>query len=490
MTAALAEERVEWGPQEGPQAMFAECEADLAIYGGAAGGGKSWALLYEAAKWAHVRGYRAVLFRRTVPELTGGGGLWDESADLYSALGGRSRSGPAHLDWTFASGARVEFRHMQRVADRKAHQGRQYAFVGFDELTHFEAAQFWYLVGRLRSACGVRPYLRGTCNPDPDSFVAELVKWWLDDGGDPIPERSGVIRWLVRVDEVIRWYDSRAEALEANPDGDPLSFTFISAKLADNRILTRVDPTYRAKLSNLGRVDRARLLGGNWKIREGAGLIFKRSDFVLADEPPSPIVRTVRTWDLAALPPSPKNPDPDWTRGVRVSLCADGELWIDDLRSTRTRSAITLKLIRRTAAGVEGEALAKILARTSIILPEDQGDGPGVIVGLWQDPGGAGVIALDTVVSTLAGFPTESRSTSANKIAYAKVWAPLTERGRVYVKRAPWTRLLLSECDGFPEGNHDDIVDAINLAAQLLLGSGLGFWGSLNEAARRLTEGR
>ena len=172
-----------------------------------------------------------------------------------------------------------------------------------------------------------------------------------------------------------------------------------------------------------------------------------------------------------------------------MSLCENGELWIDDLRSTRTRSAITLQLIRRAAAGVEGDELERALQRLERLLPEDEGDGPGVIVGLWQDPGGAGVIALDTVVSTLSGFPTESRPTSANKLAYAKVWSPLVERGLVYVKRAPWTNTLLTECDGFPEANHDDIVDAVNLAAQLLLGSGLGFWGSMNEAARRISEG-
>jgi len=391
---------------------------------------------------------------------------------------------------------------MQRIADRKAHQGRQYAFVGFDELTHFEESQFWYLVGRLRSACGVRPYMRATCNPDPDSFVAALIGpepdgggGWIGPDGYPIPGRSGLVRWLVRDDEIVRWFDSREEALARFPGESPLSFTFVSARLSDNVILTRKDPGYRSKLTNLGRVDRARLLGdelrgGNWKIRDGAGLVFQRSEFVLSDEPPSPIVRTVRAWDLAALPPSAKNPDPDWSRGVRVSLCRDGELWIDDLRSTRTRSAITLKLIRRTAAGVEGDELEKLLARTSVILDEDKGDGPGVVVGLWQDPGGAGVIAVDTVVSTLAGFPTETRSTSKDKVTFAKVWSPLVERGQVYMKRAPWNRLALSEFDGFPEGSHDDIVDAVNLASQLLLGSGLGFWGSLNEAAQRLKAGR
>lgn len=489
------EEPPTFGPQPGPQTVFAECEADVAIYGGAAGGGKSWALLYEAGKWAHVPGFRGVLFRRTIPELTGGGGLWDESTDLYQALGGRPRSGPSHLDWTFASGARIEFRHMQRSKDRKAHQGRQYAFVGFDEVTHFTASQFWYLVGRLRSACGVRPYLRATCNPDPDSFVADLIAWWIGADGYAIPERSGVIRWMVRDEDALHWYSSREEALEEHPDGTPLSFTFISARLQDNAILAEVDPGYRGKLSILSRVERLRLLGdgergGNWRVKAAAGLVFKRSEFVLGDEPPSRIVRSVRAWDVASLPPSESNPDPDWTRGVRVSLCAGGELWIDDLVSARTRSALTLRTMRRTAAGLEGPERSRALELRPRLRPDEEGDGPGVIVGLWQDPGGAGVIALDTMRDALSGFATDAHYTSADKLAFAMVWSPLVERGLVHVLRGQhWTNTLLGELDAFPEGSHDDIVDAINLAVQVLLGSGLGMWDSLAEGARKLTEG-
>lgn len=492
--AGFLEEPVTIAPQPGPQTMFAECEADIAIFGGSAFGGKSWALLYEAAKWTHLRGYRGILFRRTVPELVGGGGLWDEAAELYPLIEGRSRAG-SHLDYTFPTGARIEFRHMAREADRFAHQGRQYAFIGFDELTHFTTSQFWYLMSRNRGNCGVRPYIRATCNPDPDSFVFDLISWWLDEAGYPIADRAGVLRWLIRDGDEVHWFDSKAAASKAYPDQSPISLTFIPSRMADNAIGTARDPAYRAKLQNLGRVDRARLLGdeergGNWKIRAGAGLVFKFDEFRMADAPPSPILRTVRTWDIASLPPSADNPDPDWTRGVRVSMCRGGELWIDDLRSSRTRSAITLKMIRHVAAGAEGDELERILRYRARPLPEDEGDGPGVIVGIWQDPGGAGVIAADTIRDRLGGFATEVRYTSRDKLAFAKVWSPLVEAGRVYVKRAPWSRVLVTECDAFPEGGHDDIVDALNLAAQLLLGSGLGFWDSMSEAARRLTEGK
>nr|WP_234841454.1 terminase family protein [Sinorhizobium meliloti] len=73
-------------------------------------------------------------------------------------------------------------------------------------MTHFSAKQFWYMVSRNRSMSGVRPYTRATCNPDADSWVAELIRWWIDqDTGLPIPERAGVLRWFVRSDSPQTW---------------------------------------------------------------------------------------------------------------------------------------------------------------------------------------------------------------------------------------------------------------------------------------------
>lgn len=503
MSAAVQLARPRYEPQPGPQAAFASSAADVVIFGGAAGGGKSFALLYEAAKWVHLSGYRAILFRRTNPELVGGGGLWDEAQELYRALGGRPRAMP-HLDFSFESGARIEFRHMQREADRFAHQGRQYAFVGFDEVTHFTEAQFWYLFGRLRSTCGVRPYLRATCNPDPDSFVYRLIGWWIGPDGYAIEERSGVVRWLVRRDEELRWYDTEAEALEANPPPPgvpadeaqrPVSVTFISSKLSDNPALLRADPTYRGKLQALSRVDRLRLLGdagrgGNWRVREGRGMVLPREAFHVADKPPSRIVRTVRAWDKGARAPSPANPDPDWTRGVRVSLCEGGELWIDHVVSVRDRPAVVFRAMRQTAAGGDmippegGDVAGR--GGASRRWP---GDGPAVTIGLWRDPGGAGIVDVETTAAVLQRFPIEVVLSASSpvegakvrkgraKVEFAKVWSRILEGdgrqpGRVYVRAGqPWTEDLIGECDDFPEGPHDDYVDAISLAVQILLGS-------------------
>lgn len=465
-------------PQPGPQAAFAACEADLAIYGGGAGGGKSFGALYELAKWSHVSGYRGVIFRRTNPELTGGGGLWDESQEMFADFGGQSRGGHT-LDWRWPSGARVEFRHMQRESDRLAHQGRQYALVIFDELTHFTEAQFWYLVGRLRSTCGVRPYLRATCNPDADSFVFDLVSWWIGEDGLPIAERSGVLRWLVRAGGEIAWFDTEADARAAHPGMKPMSFTFIAANVHDNRALLEGDPDYDGRLQTLGRVDRARLLDGNWKVRDGAGMVFRRDDFKLADGPPSRVIASVRFWDKASSEPTPKHPNPDWTRGVRMSLCEGGKLWIDNLVSAQMRAVDVLQLQRATA----------------------EGDGLAVTVGLWQDSGGAGLVDVDVTSAALAGFvvetvasfaadttgtPQGTHRSSRAKRTFANAWSPWVERGDVYVLRGqPWTAELLGELEGFPDARFDDIADACSGAFQLLVGGGFGWWESIMAAANR-----
>lgn len=494
-TAETSEPQLPIAPQVGPQQVFAECSADIAIFGGSAGGGKSYALLYEAVKWTAlqgVRGYRAVIFRRTQPELTGGGGLWDETQELYRAFGGRPRGAPA-LDWTFEAKTnriqdrhRVELRHLQYEETVHEHQGRQYAFIGFDELTHFTARQFWYMVSRLRSMSGVRPYLRATCNPDPDSFVAELVAWWIGEDGYAIPERSGVVRWFIRDDDddALVWFDSEDAALAAHPGSAPISFTFIASLLADNQALLRKDPTYERRLRGaLVRVDRLRLLGdgkrgGNWHVRDSAGLFFQRADFVLVDEPPAKILQTVRAWDKAASVPTAKHPDPDWTEGVRVSLLEGGSLYVDDLESMRARPVEVLTQMRRTA----------------------EGDGRTTIVAVYQDTGGAGKTDAELTRDALTGFAVEivdsfaaetrgiarpTEGASRAKRALAKVWAPLVEQRRVYIKRAAWTERIIAQCDAFPDGGHDDIVDAISAAAQVLIGQGLGFWSGFKDAAKQ-----
>jgi len=163
----------------------------------------------------------------------------------------------------------------------------------FDELCHFTQGQFFYMLSRNRSTCGVKPYVRATCNPDADSWVAGFISWWIDQNGFAIEERAGVLRWFIRVKGEIMWADSREECIELygikGLDADdpkqsqPKSVTFIPAKLQDNPKLMDADPGYMSNLLALDVVSQARLLDGNWKIKWDTGMEIFR-EISLLDE--------------------------------------------------------------------------------------------------------------------------------------------------------------------------------------------------------------
>src|SRR5207344_768880 len=286
--------------QPGPQTEFLQTAADICIYGGAAGSGKTVGLILEPLRHVgRVANFTAVFFRRTTPQITNPGGLWDESQNFYPRLGGTP-----HLraqEWRWPRGGKIKFSHLQLGTTVHDWQGAQITLICFDELTHFTAHQFFYMVSRNRSTCGVRPYIRATCNPDADSWVAELISWWIDqESGYPIPARSGVIRYVVRVDGQLRWADTAKELLVEYPGSIPKSFTFIAATLADNKILTNSDPNYEANLRMLNRVEQERLLKGNWKIRPVKGSYFPSHCVGVLPTSPADVRVWVRRWDLAA----------------------------------------------------------------------------------------------------------------------------------------------------------------------------------------------
>src|SRR3990167_8668207 len=129
-------------PHPGPQEMVLSTPADISVFGGQVGGGKAWSLLVEPWRHIHVKGFGGVIFRRTSPEITNEGALWDESMSLYPHVGGVPKLGT--LDWSFPAGTNVGFRHLQHEPDKLSWQGAQICYMGFDELTHFLGSQFWY----------------------------------------------------------------------------------------------------------------------------------------------------------------------------------------------------------------------------------------------------------------------------------------------------------------------------------------------------------
>ena len=154
------------------QELFLKSSADVCLYGGAAGGGKTTALLADPLYYKHVKGFGAVQFRRTIAEITLEGGLWDESQKFYPVMGAVPNLS-AHT-WTFKSGAKVTFSGIQYEQDLDKWRGAQICAEYFDQLETFDQRQFFYMLTRNRSVCGVKPYVRGTCNPQP-CWLADFI---------------------------------------------------------------------------------------------------------------------------------------------------------------------------------------------------------------------------------------------------------------------------------------------------------------------------
>ena len=432
-------------PQPGPQEEFLACTADIAIYGGAAFGGKTYALLMEAARFTDRSSFGGVIFRRTRPQITAEGGLWDTAGDIYTQMGAEGMVGP--LQYRFSSGAKLTFASLQHEKDKYNWQGAQLPFIGLDEMTHFSEGQFWYLVSRNRDPSGtVRPYIRGTCNPDPDSFVAKLIDWWIDQTtGLAIPERSGVVRWFIRYHDELVWDDSPEALKERYPGSLPKSLTFIRSSYQDNQLGIAADPGYLANLENLPRVERERLKTGNWKIRAAAGDYFKGTDFEIVDHIPDKAV-WVRYWDRAATEPSANNPDPDWTAGILIGTTMDGRYCVAHADRFRRRP---------------GGVMERILNRA-------EADGKDVMVGIETDPGQAGVVDADLYVSLLNGFIVKLVRATGSKEARAAPVASQVEGGKVTLLRGSWNEAFVAELENFPKGRHDDQVDGFSGGFSLL----------------------
>lgn len=402
-------------------------------------------------------GFNALILRRETTQVRQQGGLWDQSIEVYAAAGGTPRS--QFLDWTFQAEtpegitgkASVKFGGIEHDSSLLAHDGASICYIGWDELTAFTRRMFFYLFARNRSTCGVRPYIRATCNPDPDSWVAEFIAWWIDqDTGYPIEERSGKLRWFVLIDDQLQWADTRQELLDRFPPSPetprmPVSVTFIPSKVYDNQELLKRNPEYLAKLLALPRVERERLLGGNWKIRPSAGLYFKRSWCTVikpADLPP--LSKIVRGWDLAATEKTSSN-DPDWTVGHKLGRDDQGRYYV--LNHIRFQG---------TPAAVEG------LVRTTAIA-----DTAAVEIGIPQDPGQAGKFQASYMTRALDGFAVRTTPEQGDKISRFGPYSSQAQVGNIFIIEGPWNDEFFRQLEGFPDLKHDDDADACSRAFQL-----------------------
>jgi len=240
------------------QAEFHAADEDIVLYGGAAGGGKSYAMLVDVLRYCQHDGYRGLLIRRTSPMLKE---LVSVSRSLYPKAFPGAKFNKSENVWTFPSGATIQFGYLDREEDLENYQGLPYSYIGFDEIQHQRSdAGFIYLLSRLRNANPeIKCYIRASANPGGSPWVKELFI-------DSAPANT-------------RFYKNG------------LSYRFIPAKLEDNPYLDtpigdEVMSPYRKMLMALPEVQRKQLLEGDWMVGEDAMFAFAEAVHVTDEMPP------------------------------------------------------------------------------------------------------------------------------------------------------------------------------------------------------------
>ena len=267
----VADREVAFNPNQGPQTEFLAAPERDVLYGGAAGGGKSYALLADALRYAHNPNHRGLLLRRTLGELTE---LIDKSRQLYMKAFPEAVFKESKSTWIFPSGATILFSYLDRDTDVTRYQGQSFNWIAIDEITHYPTPYVWeYLRSRLRTTDqSIIPYMRCTANP------GGVGGWWIKKMYID-PTKSNTPFWArdVETNRILRYGSSNAEKA-----GKPrFQRRFIPARLTDNPYLM-ASGEYEAMLNSLPEVERRRLLEGDWDVTDGAAFAeFDRSRHVV-----------------------------------------------------------------------------------------------------------------------------------------------------------------------------------------------------------------
>ena len=398
------------------QKVFLRTYSLEALFGGAAGGGKSSALLMAALQYVDVPNYSAILFRRTYADLALPGAIMDRfqawisehedikwNANNYTAI--------------FPSGARISFGYLNNSQDYLRYKGAEFQFIGMDEVTEIREADYRYLFSRLRR---------------PASGPLAKVPLRMRAASNPAPN----------------WVRQRF-IIEGKEQGR----IFVPSFLTDNPGIDAA--SYRQSLQALDPIERKRLEEGDWWTTT-LGSMFDRESVVLLDQNEIPelssMSRAVRFWDLAATEPSSTNPDPDWTVGT-LMMFDQGIAYILDVKRAR----------------VKGEKVEQLIAQTAYE------DGHAVPVRMEQEPGSSGKALVDQYARyVLPGYDFLGMRSTGDKVTRARPFAAALANGNVRAVRGPWLTDWLDELSTFPEAcDHDDQVDSATGAFTHLTGLGL-----------------
>lgn len=390
------------------QTAFLCLDVKEAFYGGAAGGGKSDALLMAALQYVDIPGYNAIIFRKTYSDLSLPGALMDRAATWLASTDAKW----SELDkkWTFPSGSSLSFGYLENENQKYRYASSEFQFIGWDELTQFAETQYSFLFSRLR---------RNTTQTD---------------NGIPLRVRSA-----------------------ANPGGpghewvrnkfivNPGNRIFIPAGLVDNPYLNQEE--YTESLMELDHLTRQQLMHGDWEAQL-EGTLFHRDWFDAIDDVPYnvEIVKQFRYWDLAATEEKPGT-DPDFTVGCLLGIGDDGRYYLLDIARFRESP---------------GQVENKVSNQARL-------DGRKTEIYMEQEPGSSGVNTIHHYRRrVLRGFVFRGIKSSGSKVERARPVSSVAEDGDIVMIRANWNHSFLDEITAFPLSQHDDQVDALSGAhAQL-----------------------
>lgn len=389
------------------------------FFGGSAGPGKSWALLMAALQYVDVPGYHALLLRPALTEFEQPGGLIEVSHDWLDMSDAYWHGG--HRSWTFPSGASIRFGYLAHQGDLRQYKGPSYSFAGFDELTGFDERLYKAMFRVLRQAKGVLDdvplRMRGASNPG--------------DVGHAWVKRRFISK------------DTRLKGA-----------VFVPASIHDNPHLDYEE--YLKSLQHLDPIDRMRLINGDWDVTEEGGKFDRHKIMVVTADEVLPAQKAVRYWDLAGSKPTPSYPDPDYTVGLKLQVDKNGTFTVADVIRGRWEDSEVQEVVRATASQ----------------------DGTAIPVYVEQDPGQAGKAQLSHYKRhVLRGYQCTSGSTkiagkSAAKEVRARPVAAAVGNGLVQVIGNEHVHDFLDELSIFPNGVHDDIVDALSGAHTALTQTG------------------
>lgn len=365
-----------------------------------------------AAQYVHVPGYAALLIRESYPDLMQPDGLIPRSKEWWRD---KVEWRELHRQWTFPSGATITFGYLGRDDDVYQYQGSRLQYIGIDELTQHTEWRYRYLFSRLsRPEEGplseVPLRMRGFTNPGGRGH-----EWVRKRFVDPLTREPGAV--------------------------------FVPARVQDNP--TEDQAAYIKSLSYLDPVTQAQLLRGDWDIV--AGNMFNRGWFDLESEYPAPKgCRFCRYWDKAGTAGAG-----DYSAGVLVMKDREGWWWIMDVVRGRWNYGEREKVILATAQ-------------------TDKLRFGHVLIRIEQEPGSGGKESAQRTVKMLAGHSVAAHTVTGSKEVRAQPLASQAYAGNVRVLLRPWTEEFLNELTVFPQGQHDDQVDAAAGAFNTLAGTGMG----------------